>query len=105
MLDKAFFVSPDVQEKIVSLPNGEKHTLYFKEITGIKFRKFFLSSQSENEDIKDYAIANLIAMGLCNSDGTPALTAEQASELNASGMNAIFMALLDVNGQGEQKKD
>lgn len=105
MLDDSLFVSTAVQERTVTLPDGKKHVLFFKELPAIEFRRFYLASQSADENVKIYAIANLIAAGLCDTDGKPAITAEKAAQLKAGAMNEIFMALLDVNGQGETKKD
>lgn len=105
MLDSTLFVSTNVQERTIKLPDGKKHVLYFKELPAVEFRRFYLASQSADEDVRVFAIAKLIAAALCDSDGKPAITAEKASELKAGPMNAIFEALLDVNGQGEAKKD
>lgn len=105
MLDKSLFVSTNVQEREIKLPDGKTHVLYFKELPAIEFRRFYLASQSADEDVRVFAIAKLISAALCDSDGKPAVTPEQASQLKSGPMNLIFEALLDVNGQGEQKKD
>lgn len=102
MLDKSFFVSADIQEKQVKLPDGGQHTLYFKELPAIEFRKFALAEQSENENVKATSIAKLIAASVCEPDGKPAITYEQALNLKASAMNAIFEAMLEVNGQKKE---
>jgi hypothetical protein len=99
MLNESFFVSQQVQEKTIKLPDGSEHTLYFKELPAIEFRRFALAENSENEDIKAASVAKLIASSLCEPDGKPALTFEKALQLKASAMNAIFDAMLEVNGQ------
>lgn len=99
MLDESLFVSSQVQEKKVKLPDGSEHILYFKELPAVEFRRFALAEQSENEDIKATSIAKLIASSLCEPDGKPAITFEKALQLKASAMNAIFEAMLEVNGQ------
>lgn len=105
MLDKSLFVSTAVQERAVALPDGSKHVLFFKELPAVEFRRFYLASQSADENVRVYAIANLIAAALCDSDGKSVIDAEKAAQLKMPAMNEIFMALLDVNGQGEAKKD
>lgn len=104
-LDDSFFVSSAVQERKVTLPDGKEHILFFKELPAIEFRRFYLASQSADEDVRVFSIAKLISMGLCDSDGKSAITAERAAQLKAGAMNEIFMALMDVNGQGDSKKD
>lgn len=104
-LDESLFVSTAVQERTVKLPDGKQHVLFFKELPAVEFRRFYLASQSSDEDVRVYAIAKLISMGMCDADGKSAITAERAAQLKAGAMNEIFMALMDVNGQGEAKKD
>lgn len=99
MLNESFFVSEKVQEKKVTLADGSEHILYFKELPAVEFRRFALAEQSENEDIKAASVAKLIASSLCEPDGKPAITFEKALQLKASAMNAIFEAMLEVNGQ------
>jgi hypothetical protein len=99
MLNESFFVSNQVQEKKVKLSDGSEHTLYFKELPAVEFRRFALAEQSENDDIKAASVAKLIASSLCEPDGKPAITFEKALQLKASAMNAIFEVMLEVNGQ------
>lgn len=99
MLNESFFVSEQIQEKKVKLADGSEHILYFKELPAIEFRKFALAEQSENEDVKAASVAKLVASSLCEPDGKPAITFEKALQLKASAMNAIFEAMLEVNGQ------
>lgn len=99
MLDKAFYVSTELHEKEVELADGSKHTLHFKELPAIEFRRFSLAEQSDNENVRATSIAKLIAASLCDADGKPAITFDQALNLKASAMNAIFEAMLEVNGQ------
>lgn len=99
MLNESFFVSEQIQEKTVKLADGSEHILYFKELPAIEFRKFALAEQSENEDVKAASVAKLVASSLCEPDGKPAITFEKALQLKASAMNAIFEAMLEVNGQ------
>jgi len=104
MISQSFFVSGEVHKRSVTLPNGEVHDLFFKEIPATEFRRFSLSEQSTDEDVRISSIGKLICASLCNEDGTPALTVEQAMKLNAPAMTAIFEQVLFVNGQGAEKK-
>jgi hypothetical protein len=104
MLDKSFFVNSEVQSRKVKLGEQE-HELWFKEVPAVEFRRFSLAEQSEDENVRVASIAKLIVASLCNPDGSPALTVEQALKLNAGAVNAIFEQVLFVNGQGDKKKD
>lgn len=97
MLDKSFFITNEIHEKEVVLGDGSKHTLYFKELAAIDYSKFHIAQNSSDDDVKAGAIAKLIAASLCNLDGTPAITYEQALTLKADPMNAIFVAVMEVN--------
>jgi hypothetical protein len=99
MLDKSLFVSTDVQEKKVKLPDGSEHSLFFKELPAVEFRRFAIAEQSDNDEIKASSIAKLISVSLCEPDGKPAITFEKALQLKATAMTAIFEAMLEVNGQ------
>jgi len=99
MLNDSFFVSDQVHEKKVTLADGSEHVLYFKELPAIEFRRFALAEQSENEETKAASVARLIAVSLCEPDGKPAITFDKVLQLKASAMNAIFEAMLEVNGQ------
>lgn len=105
MIDQSFFVSSTVQKRTVELPDGKKHDLFFKEIPAVEFRRFSLAEQSDDENVRIGSIAKLICVSLCNEDGSPAITFEQAMMLKAGAMNAIFAQVLIVNGQGDKKKD
>jgi hypothetical protein len=99
MLDKSFFVSTELQEREVKLPDGTKHTLHFKELLNIEWQRFALARESDNQNVREAAIAKLIAASLFTPDGKPAITFEQALNLKVSAMNSIFEVMLEVNGQ------
>lgn len=99
-LSASFFASQEVQEREVTLSDGTKHTLYFKELPAVEFRKFQLAESSEDEDVRATSIAKLIAASLVEKDGKPALSVKQALQLKGAAANSIMTAILDVNGFG-----
>lgn len=105
MLDDSLFISDAVHEKEVELPDGKKHKLYFKELPAVEFRRFQVAQQSEDDEKRAVSIAPLIAASLVNADGTPAITLERALQLKPAPMNAIFTAIMEVNGAGDKKKE
>jgi hypothetical protein len=101
-LSTSFFASQEVQEREVTLSDGSKHALFFKELPAVEFRKFQLAESSEDEDVRATSIAKLIAASLVEKDGKPALTVKQALQLKGAAANAIMTAILDVNGFGSK---
>jgi hypothetical protein len=106
MLDKSLFVSGEVREKVIKLPDGSEHTMWLKELPAVDFRRFILAEQSDDDDTRATSMAKLISMSLCEPDGKPALSMKKALELNAPATNAIVQAIMEVNGFGvDAKKD
>ena len=104
MLDSSFFASAEVQKREVALSDGKKHTLYFKELPAIEFTRYFNAVNSTDENVALMASAKLIAAGVCDADGKPAVTVEQAATLKPGPLGAILDALRDVNGLSDEKK-
>ena len=98
MLDESLFVSDTIHEREVELADGTKHKMHFKELPAVEYSKFFNEQSSDDADIAAGAVAKLISAGLCTAEGKKALTYEQALRLKAGPMNAIFSALMEVNG-------
>jgi hypothetical protein len=103
-LPSSLFVSSEVQSREVDLPDGNKHTLYFKALPAVEFRKFQLAEFSNDDDVKAQSMSRLIASSLCESDGKLALTIKDAERLHPLAANSLVTAILDINGFG-QKKD
>lgn len=105
MLNESLFVSDKVIAKEVELPDGTKHTLYFKQLSAVDFRKYIMAEQSNDEKVKAESTAKLICMSMCNEDGTQALPFAQALKLNVAATTAIVSAVLEVNGFGAETKN
>lgn len=97
-LDKAFFVSPTLHSRKVTLPDGSEHNLHFAELPGTEFRKFQIAEQSDDENARAGAMAKLISASLREKTGKPAITYQQALTLKVGAMRALFGAVLEVNG-------
>jgi hypothetical protein len=93
MLNDALFVSDKIHEKQVKLPDGSEHTLYFKELPAVDFRKLHDADDSD-------AMARLVVLSLCEPDGKPAITIKDANRLKPSVFSGIVTALMEVNGFG-----
>lgn len=96
----SLFVSAEIHEREVTLADGTKHTLHFRELPTVEFRKFHIAEQSDKEDKRAGSMAKLISAALCDPDGKPAITYERALQLKQGAANALMAAILDVNGIG-----
>lgn len=105
MLDKSLFVSTEVIEREVELADGKKHKLFFKELTAADIGRYVNSLNSSDEEAQYMANPKLLALSLCEPDGKPAITVEQALTLKPSVIGPILEALRDVNGLGDKKKE
>jgi hypothetical protein len=99
-LDASLFISDEIKQKEVTLPNGQVHTLYFKELPAVEFRRFQIAETSGKEDVQAGSIAKLISASLVEPDGKPAISYTKALQLNSAAANAIIAAILEVNGFG-----
>lgn len=104
MIPESFFVSGKIHKRAVKLPNGEKHDMFFKELSQPEFMRFYITENSLDENVRITSFAKLISSCLCNEDGSVAMTFEQACQLNTTASTAISEQILILNGQGVQKK-
>jgi Phage tail assembly chaperone, TAC len=105
MLDQSLFVSTEVVEREVELPDGKKHKLFFKELTAADISRYVNALNSTDEEVNVMANPKLLALSLCEQDGKPAITVEQALKLKPGVIGPILEALREVNGLGGEKKD
>jgi len=104
-LPTSLFVDETVHAREVTLPNGEVHVLYFKELPSVVFKTYNRVQTSANPQDQDTSMARLIAEGVVTPEGGPAMSFEQACKLKLSASTAIFAALLDVNGLSGKKAE
>lgn len=96
-LNDSFFVSEKLHEKTVTLPDGSAHILHFREVPAPVFIRFREQQNSADETTRANAVANLIAASLCEPDGKPGITAEQAMKLNVAAAKELVAAVMEVN--------
>lgn len=97
-LDSSLFVSDEIHQKEVTLPDGKQHKLHFREMSASTFRRFLRMERSESEVEREQAVPWLISACLVTPDGDFAVTLEQAGRLKAGPMGAIFSTIMDMNG-------
>ena len=98
MIDAAFFTKADLQVREVGLPDGSKHSIHFRELAAVEFRKFQIAEGSDDDDKRAAAMTALIAASVCDPDGKPAMNVNQAAKLSPFAANALVTAILEVNG-------
>lgn len=95
---EGFFVSVEVHERKVTLADGSEHVLHFRELPVTEFRRFALAERSEDDDVRVGSMSQLIAASLCEPDGKPAMSFEEAARLKPKVASALFEAALSVSG-------
>lgn len=98
MFSDSDFVQAEVVERKVVLGDGEEHVLWFRQLPNTDWKRFYLWLASDDEEVRLAAEANLVAMGLCDANGEPALTADQARMLKMPVLARVMKALREVNG-------
>lgn len=102
-LPSGLFVSDTIHARDVTLPDGSVHTLHFKELPAVEFRRFQIAETSEDEQIKAQSLGKLIAASVVEPDGKQAMTQKDAMRLNSAAANALMAVILEINGYGERK--
>lgn len=96
-LDDDLFAGDTLHEQEVEVSPGKKVKLHFRELPAVEFIRFHGVATGGDEDARAGASARLVAAGLCNPDGTPAMSLDRALKLKSGPLKAIFAALLEVN--------
>lgn len=97
-LNQQLFVSDKVHEKEVTLSDKSKHTLFFKELSSVEYRKFYFYESSDDEDKRAMSQAYLISVAMCDENGNPVITIDQACRLKNDALLSISKAIKEVNG-------
>lgn len=103
MLDESLFAGSDLHEREVEVFPGKKTRLWFKELPAVDFIRFHALTTSGDEDVRIGASARLISACVVSPDGSPAMTYDKALTLKTKPLNAIFFAVLEVNGSSSGK--
>lgn len=101
MLNAALFISDTVHPREITLGDGTKHELHFREISAADIRRLQMVGKG-GEAQQELAVSKVIAASLCNPDGSDALTVEEAGKLKQGIRLAITLAISEVNGVGAE---
>lgn len=102
-MDESWFIPPDLEEKKVRLGDGSEHVLHFRHLPNTDFEAYAMQVNSADPEVAGAAAARLLAKGLCDAKGKPALPYERVVMLKRPVFRAMFAALLEVNTYGEAK--
>lgn len=102
MLDDSLFASAALHKRDIDI-GGKTVELWFKELPAVEFIRFHAQTSSDDQDVRAGASARLVASCVVNPDGTQAMTYEKALTLKTKPLNAIFAAVLEVNGGSSGK--
>lgn len=102
LADSLFVAANEIAERTVKLADGTEHVLHFRQLENSAFERYALQRSSADVDVAAMAPTNLLVLGVVNPDGTPALTLDKAKLLKRKVHQALFDALLEVNGYGKE---
>lgn len=105
MLPDSLFASSNVHAREVTLGDGSKHVLHFKELPATKFAAYHEARSSEDAAVREGSIAKLIAFSVVDEQGNPALPYEQALNLKPGPANEMMKHILEINGYGGDSKN
>jgi len=97
MLPDNCFVSDKIEERSILMGDGSTQVLYFKHLANTAFERYAMWRRSEDEEIVASAHARLLTLGLCEPDGTAAITYERAVRIKMPVLVRLINALLEVN--------
>lgn len=96
MLDDDLFASDGIVAMPVTI-GGKKRTLHFRELPAVEFHACFIAPEGGGQKV--LSPSHLIAAAMRNPDGTPAITVDRAAQLKTAPFNAIFAAIMELNGE------
>lgn len=102
MLPDSIFAGSELHARQVDL-GTQVVELWFKELPAVEFIRYHALTTSDNDDLRAGAAAKLISQSLVNPDGTQAMSHDKALTLKTKPLNAIFTAVLEVNGGSSGK--
>ncbi|WP_414553729.1 hypothetical protein [Stenotrophomonas forensis] len=103
LLDPSLFISDDVHERHVKLPDGKEHAFYIREQEAGVLRGFFTGQASDDPDKQAESMARLIAKAICDPEGKPALSLSQAKRLKFAVQIVLTKAISEVHSyQGKE---
>ena len=104
-INKALFASSIPHERtiVLTLDNGEivSQVFYIREMTSLEMRRQVLAERSEDLQRVEMALGNLIAKAVCDAEGNPVMTVDQASQLKPLVGGQLRDVIMEVNGLGK----
>ena len=100
-LDDDLFAGDTLHVRSVKVSGGKEVVLHFRELPYTVFARFREETIGTDQNAREGAIARLISEGIANPDGTPGMSFERALKLKPVPLQNIFLALMEVNGQGD----
>lgn len=97
-LQASDFADDAIHERSVEMADGSVRVLHFRELDSTQFARYGMWVTSESEDVRAGAAARLASVGLCNPDGSPAVTFEQAVRIKMPVLKRICETIEEVNG-------
>jgi hypothetical protein len=97
-MDASLFTAEAPEQRTVVLADGTSHDLHFRSAPTRLWRLYILADARAETDAWENAVAALIAATVCEPDGTPAMTIEQALRLKPIVTQRFLAEIALFNG-------
>ena len=98
------FVPNGPQAREVELADGETHVVHFVALKSPEWSEVTEGFNSEDKKLRHEVRARLVAATLCEPDGAPSLTFEQAKGVYGPVLDRLVGAAVQVNGYSTKKE-
>jgi hypothetical protein len=94
----AFQPAVTIVERSVQLGDETSHAVWFKVLPNSVFERYAMMRGSSDEETQAMAPTWLVAQGVCEPDGSPSMTVDEADRLKRDVLLRLCNRVLDVNG-------
>lgn len=103
-LPQKFFIPAGVQQLPVRFPDGTVEQVHFHRLAFIQVCAYEQAKNSPDPEVRHGAITRMISWSVCEPDGSPGLTWEQAILLDPKAAGALLDVILELNDLNKAKK-
>ena len=103
MLDQNLFTTHEIQQHEIEVQDGTKHVFNFKPLSAADFGLILAAYTSNDMEQREQAYTRAIAKSVCDADGKPLLTTEQAATLKPEVFIRFWNTIFNLNYNEEVK--
>lgn len=105
MLDQSLFTTHEIEQHEIELPDGNTHRFNFKPLNAADYSLTLVAFMGDDMDARAHAFTRAIAKSLCDDDGKPTITYEQAATLKPEVFNRLWDTVFKMNYLNSVEED